>query len=164
MYRVDTGNVPGHTKESMIDQAILPKSPLAPLYQRGEFLPLVKGGKEGFSLKRPYNYGLTNNRRRRTDTRRGVPVMKSARIFLILVLTFIIYGCAADYGSQYVKPPERPAIQHVYQEQDKIVAYFGVNNAHEYQKLVPSIFRMPPKPLCRVSVIDFYDMIRPPLS
>jgi hypothetical protein len=39
---------------------ILPKSPLAPLCQRGEFLPLAKGGEEGFSLKRLYNYGLIN--------------------------------------------------------------------------------------------------------
>jgi len=47
---------------------ILPKSPLPPLCQRGEFLPLVKGGKEGFSLKRLYNYGLTNNNRQSKDT------------------------------------------------------------------------------------------------
>ena len=88
--------------------------------------------------------------------------MKSARIFLILILTFIIYGCAADYGSHYVKPPERPAVQHVYQEQDKIVAYFEVNDTTEYKKLIPDIFRMPPTPLCRVSVIDFYDMVSGP--
>ena len=47
---------------SIIDQAILPKSPLDPLCQSGEFLPLVKGGKEGFSPKRLYNDGLTNNK------------------------------------------------------------------------------------------------------
>jgi len=40
---------------------ILPKSPLAPLCQRGEFLPLAKGGEEGFSFKRLYNYGMINN-------------------------------------------------------------------------------------------------------
>ena len=34
--------------------------PLHPLFQRGGFLPFVKGGKEGFSLLCPYNYGLTN--------------------------------------------------------------------------------------------------------
>jgi hypothetical protein len=52
-----------NTKESIIAQAILPKSPLAPLCQipRNAGLPLVKGGKEGFSSKRLYNYGLTNN-------------------------------------------------------------------------------------------------------
>jgi hypothetical protein len=46
-------------KESIFDRHILPKSPLAPLFQRGEFLPLVKGGKEGFNLGSLYNYGLT---------------------------------------------------------------------------------------------------------
>jgi len=30
-----------------------------PLLQRGEFLPFVKGGKEGFIISWPYNYGLT---------------------------------------------------------------------------------------------------------
>ena len=29
--------------------------------QRGEFLPLVKGGQEGFSFQCLYNYGQTNN-------------------------------------------------------------------------------------------------------
>ena len=89
-------------------------------------------------------------------------MMKSARIFLTSILIIPFYGCATDYGSQYVKPPERPAIQHVYQEQDKIVAYFEVNNINEYQKLIPNIFRMPPRLLCRVSVIDFYDMVSAP--
>ena len=43
--------VDGVTKESIIDQAILPKSPLTPLFSKeGKFLPFVKGGKEGFSL------------------------------------------------------------------------------------------------------------------
>ena len=79
----------------------------------------------------------------------------------ILIVPF--YGCAAtNYGDQYVKPPERPTIKHIYREQDKIVAYFEVNNLTEYQKLVPKIFHMPSKPLCRVSVIDFYDMVSAP--
>jgi hypothetical protein len=38
----------------------LRKSPLTPLLQRGEFLPFVKGGKEGFDLLCLYNYGLTS--------------------------------------------------------------------------------------------------------
>ena len=39
---------------------IRPKSPLPPLFQRGEFLPLAKRGEEGFYLACLYNYGLTN--------------------------------------------------------------------------------------------------------
>jgi len=89
-------------------------------------------------------------------------MMKSARILFTSILIFSFCACATDYGSQYVKSPERPAIQHVYQEQDKIVAYFEVNNIKEYQKLIPNIFWMPPRPLCRVSVIDFYDMVSDP--
>jgi hypothetical protein len=38
------------------------KSPLPPLFQRGEFLPLARGGKEGFYLACRYNYGLLNNK------------------------------------------------------------------------------------------------------
>jgi len=32
--------------------------------QRGEFLPFAKGGKEGFSFRYLYNYGLISNYRR----------------------------------------------------------------------------------------------------
>jgi hypothetical protein len=41
---------------------ILSKSPLTPLFQipRNAGLPFVKGGKEGFSLPSPRNYGLTH--------------------------------------------------------------------------------------------------------
>ena len=88
--------------------------------------------------------------------------MKSAGILLTAILTIAFYGCATDYGSQYVKPPERPSIRHIYQEQDKIVAYFEVNDTNEYKKMIPDIFRMPPTPLCRVSVIDFYEMASGP--
>ena len=56
-------------------------------------------------------------------------MMKSARIFIASILIVTFYECAAtNYGDQYVKPPERPTIKHIYQEQDKIVAYFEVNN------------------------------------
>jgi len=34
--------------------------PYGPAAKAGEFLPFVKGGKEGFSLQFIYNYGLTN--------------------------------------------------------------------------------------------------------
>jgi len=85
-------------------------------------------------------------------------MIKPAGIFIASLFIVIFYGCTTDYGSQYVKPPERKAIKHIYREQDKIVAYFAVNNIKEYQKLVPNIFHLPSKHLCRVSVIDFYDM------
>jgi hypothetical protein len=34
------------------------KSPLTPLFQRGGFLPFVKGGEEEFNLQCLHNYGL----------------------------------------------------------------------------------------------------------
>jgi hypothetical protein len=34
--------------------------PYGPAAKEGEFLPFVKGGKEGFSFLCPHNYGLTN--------------------------------------------------------------------------------------------------------
>jgi DNA primase len=39
-----------------------PKSPPTPLFQRGEFLPFVKGGKEGFCPRCLYNYSLINKK------------------------------------------------------------------------------------------------------
>ena len=48
------------TKEYIIEKTYsFGKSPLTPLLQRGEFLPFVKGGKEGFNLLCLHNYGLT---------------------------------------------------------------------------------------------------------
>ena len=41
-------------------EIILRKSPLTPLFQRGEFLPFAKGGEEGFSFQCLHNYGLIN--------------------------------------------------------------------------------------------------------
>jgi len=38
------------------------KSPLTPLFQRGEFLPFAKGGQEGFSFQCLHNYGLINKK------------------------------------------------------------------------------------------------------
>jgi len=64
-------------------QTYPPKSPLIPLFQRGEFLPFVKGGKEGFRIGCLPYYGLTNNypalgiQRKLPDIRRGKPFSKS---------------------------------------------------------------------------------------
>jgi len=52
----------GFIKESIIEKTFLQKSPLTPLFQRGEFLPLAKGGQEGFELPCLYNYGPMSSR------------------------------------------------------------------------------------------------------
>jgi hypothetical protein len=57
------------TKESIIEKTCSSKispNPSLPVQRQekdtkeGEFLPFVKGGKEGFSLPCLYNHGLTN--------------------------------------------------------------------------------------------------------
>jgi hypothetical protein len=48
-------------KESIIEQTYCSENLPFPLFTKeGEFLPFVKGGKEGFSFLCPHNYGLTN--------------------------------------------------------------------------------------------------------
>ena len=84
-------------------------------------------------------------------------MMKFANIILILVFVFPFYGYAAE-EEEIVKRPSRPYIRHIYLEQESIVAYFEVTNINEYKKLIPSIFTMPERPLCRVAVNDFYKM------
>jgi hypothetical protein len=84
-------------------------------------------------------------------------MMKFAKIILILILTLFYYGCATD-SEEIVKRPSRPPVKHIYLELEEIFAYFEVTNIQEYQKLLPSIFSMPERPLCRVAVRDFYKM------
>lgn len=85
---------------------------------------------------------------------------KHREIGFILILIMALYGCATESKAPSNKP--RFTGPHVYQENDRICAYFEVNNIKEYKKLVPSIFRMPEKPLCRIMVIDFYEMVEGP--
>lgn len=84
-------------------------------------------------------------------------VMKFTKIILILIFMFLFYGCATE-SEEVVKRPSTPPVRLVSLENEEIYAYFEVANINEYQKLVPSIFSMPEKPLCRVVVIDFYKM------
>jgi hypothetical protein len=83
--------------------------------------------------------------------------MKFAKIILILLLTLFYYGCATE-SEEIVKRPNTPPVRLIFLENEQIYAYFEVANIQEYQKLVPSIFSMPERPLCRVAVIDFYKM------
>jgi hypothetical protein len=47
-----------------LERHILPKiSPNPSLPKRGNSPPFVKGGKEGFSLRCPYNYGLISKKK-----------------------------------------------------------------------------------------------------
>ena len=84
-------------------------------------------------------------------------MMKFARIILILILVIPFCSCATD-SEEVIKRPSRPPVKHIYLESEEIFAYFEVTNIQEYQKLIPSIFSMPERPLCRVAVRDFYKM------
>jgi len=83
--------------------------------------------------------------------------MKSAKTIFLLILMFFYCSCATD-SEEVVKRPSRPFVPHVYLEKEQIFAYFEVTNLDEYKKMIPSIFSMPERPLCRVSVVDFYQM------
>jgi len=83
--------------------------------------------------------------------------MKFAKKILILILMLLLYGCATE-SEEVVKRPSTPPVRLIFLENEQLFAYFEVENIQEYKKLVPSIFSMPEKPLCRVVVIDFYKM------
>jgi hypothetical protein len=87
----------------------------------------------------------------------GVIMIKFAKIIFLLILMVSYFGCATE-SEEVVKRPNIPPVQLTFLENEQIWAYFEVGNIQEYQKLVPSIFSMPERPLCRVAVIDFYKM------
>jgi Acetoacetate decarboxylase (ADC) len=51
----------------------------------------------------------------------------------------------------------------VYQESDFIRAYFEPADLAAYRQAIPAPFAVPPRPLVRVSVLDFYEMVNGPL-
>jgi len=57
--------------------------------QRGEFLPFVKGGKEGFSLQCLYNYGLTNNMRYKFLLLLGLWLVAFIPVYPLMVWTWL---------------------------------------------------------------------------
>jgi len=75
--------------------------------------------------------------------------MKFAKIILFFVLIFSFCGCATE-SEEVVKRPNIPLVRLIFFENEQIFTYFEVANIQEYQKLVPSIFSMPERPLCRV--------------
>lgn len=83
-----------------------------------------------------------------------------AKIITISLLVFLSYGCAT-VAEEVVNRPSGPPPRFIYLEQESIIAYFEVTNINEYRNLIPSIFSMPEKPLCRVAVVDYYKMESP---
>jgi len=70
------GYVQRFNKESIIEKIYFCENLPQPLFAKeGEFLPFVKGGKEGFSLPCPYNYGLISQRYQTQFFRSGTNVI-----------------------------------------------------------------------------------------
>lgn len=85
--------------------------------------------------------------------------IKFTKIILIFILLFPFYGYALEMEREEIlQPPPKPYVEHIYLEQESIVAFFEVTNIDEYKKLIPGIFSMPDKPLCRVVMNNFYKM------
>jgi hypothetical protein len=85
--------------------------------------------------------------------------IRFTKIILILILLLPFYGYALEMEEEEIRQrPRVPPVEHIYLEVESITAYFEVTNIQEYQKLIPSIFSMPERPLCRVRINDFYKM------
>jgi Acetoacetate decarboxylase (ADC) len=84
-------------------------------------------------------------------------MIRLGRIIFLLILMFSYFGCVTESG-EVVKRPNSPPVKLISLENEQIYAYFEAANIQEYQKLVPSIFSMPERPLCRVVIVDFYKM------
>ena len=85
--------------------------------------------------------------------------MKFAKIILILILVFPFYGYALEVEKEEIlQRPRVPQVDPVYLEKESITAFFEVTHIDEYKKLIPSIFSMPERPVCRVEVVNFYKM------
>src|SRR4030042_5592132 len=84
-------------------------------------------------------------------------MMRFVKIILIFILVIPFFGCATD-TEEVTQRPRVPFVPHIFLEQESIVAFFEVTHIDEYKKLIPSIFSMPEKPLCRVIMNNFYKM------
>ena len=85
--------------------------------------------------------------------------MKFAKLILIFVLLYPFYGYALEVEEKEILlRPRVPPVEHIYLEKESIVAFFEITDIDGYNKLIPNIFSMPERPVCRVEVINFYKM------
>jgi hypothetical protein len=86
-------------------------------------------------------------------------MMKFAKIILILILAFPFYGYALEIEREEILlRPSRPYVEHIFLEQESIIAFFEITHIDAYKELIPTIFSMPEKPLCMVKINSFYKM------
>jgi hypothetical protein len=81
------------------------------------------------------------------------------KIILIFTLLFPFSGHALEVEKEEIlQRPRVPQVDPIYLEKESITAFFEVTHIDEYKKLIPSIFSMPERPVCRVEVVNFYKM------
>ena len=84
---------------------------------------------------------------------------KFAKIILILILLLPFSGYALEVEEKEILlRPSKPYVEHIYLEKESIITFFEITDIDEYKKLIPSIFSMPDRPICRVEVVNFYKM------
>jgi len=82
-----------------------------------------------------------------------------AKIILILILLLPFSGYALEVEEKEILlRPRVPWVEHIYLEKESIIAFFEITDIDGYKKLIPSIFSMPERLVCRVEVVDFYKM------
>jgi hypothetical protein len=75
-------------------------------------------------------------------------MMRFVKIILTFILVIPFFGCATD-SEEVNKQPRVPFVPHIFLEQESVIAFFEVTHIDEYKKLIPSIFSMPERPLCK---------------
>jgi hypothetical protein len=86
-------------------------------------------------------------------------MIKFAKLILIFVLVYPFCGYALEVEEKEILlRPQAPRIEHIYLEKESIVAFFEVTDIDGYKKLIPNVFSMPERPVCRVEVINFSKM------
>jgi hypothetical protein len=86
----------------------------------------------------------------------------TARVGIALAVGLVLGGCAQALHSERCEWSGRVKGSFVFQEQESISALFEVADVGAYRRVIPTAFSMPERPLYRVSVIDFYDMVNGP--
>ncbi len=86
-------------------------------------------------------------------------MLKYAKFILIFFVVYPFYGYALEIEREEILlRPSRSYVEHIFLEQESIIAFFEITNIDEYKKLIPSIFSMTERPLCMVKINNFYKM------
>jgi hypothetical protein len=85
--------------------------------------------------------------------------IKFAKIISIFILLLPFSGHTLEVEEKEILlRPQAPRLEHIFLEKETIVAFFEVTDIDGYKKLIPNVFSMPERPVCRVEVINFNKM------